>query len=568
MGSGGRTCSDELRKRRERVCLRELVEQYAADLHSLLRTYKIAGSPARRERLRRFHQEWLVRLERIVPEGQGAEEQTDHVLLTLHVRQALQDLQREEREAIETAPLLAFSGIVFDLVESWRRKEPLNAQEAARLLDCLAKEVRTIQQNLERHPDTGTNAIIADRAAQALAEVRAGLREWFAFYDGYDPLFTWWAEQPYHEADSTLERYGVYLSETIAQRHEGRDAPIIGTPIGRDALVEDLQTAMIAYTPEELVDIANREMAWCEREMLRAAQDMGYRSDWHEALETVKNLYVPPGEQPALIYRLAAEGIEFAETHDLVTIPDLAKETWRSEMMSAERQRINPFFLGGEVIRISYPTPTMTYEERMMSMRGNNPYFSRSTVFHELLPGHYLQQFMNARFHPYRRLFHNAFWTEGMAFYWEMLFWGLGFNETPEQRIGMLFWRMHRSARVIYTLGIHLGTMTPQDAVDLLVQRVGHELDNARGEVRRLFEGHYGPLYQCAYLVGALEFRALYKEFVTSGRMTARAFHDAILEQGQMPLEVLRGILAGSVPHADMKPSWRFYETVAAPLDA
>jgi uncharacterized protein (DUF885 family) len=40
----------------------------------------------------------------------------------------------------------------------------------------------------------------------------------------------------------------------------------------------------------------------------------------------------------------------------------------------------------------------------MMSMRGNNPSFSRATVFHELIPGHHLQGFMAARYRPYRGL--------------------------------------------------------------------------------------------------------------------------------------------------------------------
>jgi hypothetical protein len=41
-----------------------------------------------------------------------------------------------------------------------------------------------------------------------------------------------------------------------------------------------------------------------------------------------------------------------------------------------------------------------------------------------------------------------------------MLLWDQGFNATPEDRVGALFWRMHRSARIIFSLGFHLGTMT------------------------------------------------------------------------------------------------------------
>jgi uncharacterized protein (DUF885 family) len=68
-----------------------------------------------------------------------------------------------------------------------------------------------------------------------------------------------------------------------------------------------------------------------------------------------------------------------------------------------------------------------------------------------------------------------------------MQLWENDFPRGPEDRIGMLFWRMHRAARIIFSLSFHLERMTPQEAVDFLVDRVGHELANAEGEVRRSF---------------------------------------------------------------------------------
>src|SRR5437763_16630695 len=134
---------------------------------------------------------------------------------------------------------------------------------------------------------------------------------------------------------------------------------------------------------------------------------------------------------------------------DRTTRVKCAQESWRMEMMTPERQLVSPFFLGGETILVSYPTNSMSHEQKMMSMRGNNPHFSRATVFHELIPGHHLQGFMTARYKPYRALFGTPFWTEGGALCWEMLFWNLNFPKKPENRIRMLFWRMHRCARII-----------------------------------------------------------------------------------------------------------------------
>jgi len=294
--------------------------------------------------------------------------------------------------------------------------------------------------------------------------------------------------------------------------------------------------------------------------MKKASRELGYGDDWHKALEHVKNLYVEPGKQPELIKKLALEAIKFVEDNDLVTVPELARDSWRMEMMTPERQLVSPFFLGGETILVSYPTNTMAHEQKMMSMRGNNPHFSRATVHHELIPGHHLQGFMAARYKPYRSVFSTPFWTEGGALYWELLLWDLNFAKTPEDKIGMLFWRMHRCARIIFSLSFHLEKMTPQECIDLLVNKVGHERDNATAEVRRSFDGSYGPLYQIAYLVGGLQIYSLNRELVKSGKMTNRTFNDAVRIENRIPIEMVRASLTKQKLTRDFQTSWKFYQ--------
>ena len=230
------------------------------------------------------------------------------------------------------------------------------------------------------------------------------------------------------------------------------------------------------------------------------------------------------------------------------------------EMMSPERQKVSPFFLGGEVILVSYPTDAMAHGDKLMSLRGNNEHFSRAVVHHELIPGHHLQGFMNERYNAHRRLFGTPFWHEGNALYWEFRLYDLGFPRGPEDRVGMLFWRMHRAARIIFSLSFHLERMTPDEAVDFLVERVGHERANAEAEVRRSFNGSYPPLYQAGYMLGGLQFRALQEELVGSGRMSERAFHDAILQGGSMPVEMVRARLTGTLLDRGHEASWRFYD--------
>ena len=126
----------------------------------------------------------------------------------------------------------------------------------------------------------------------------------------------------------------------------------------------------------------------------------------------------------------------------------------------------------------------------------------------------------------------------------------MGFHDTPEERVGALFWRMHRCARIIFSLNFHMGLWSPQEAIDFLVEKVGHERDNATAEVRRSFQGGYGPLYQAAYLLGGLQLRGLRKELVESKQMTNKQFHDEILRQGSMPIALIRLGLTKTEAHA------------------
>lgn len=126
--------------------------------------------------------------------------------------------------------------------------------------------------------------------------------------------------------------------------------------------------------------------------------------------------------------------------------------------------------------------------------------------------------------------------------------------------MGMLFWRSHRLARIIFSLKFHLGEMTPDEAIDLLVDRVGHERANAEAEVRRSFNGSYPPLYQAAYMLGGMQIRALHEELVGGGRMTNRDFHDAILQGGRMPIEMVRARVTGAPLARDYRANWKFFQ--------
>ena len=562
-----------------------VVDRFSTDLASVSRRYDATDSPAQRARMREFYSTWLKRVGEIDFDKMGQEGKVDYVLLSNYLKHQIALIDRREKQRTEMTALIPFADRLLALQDSRRNLTTIDSRAAANTLAIVAQQVDTLRASFEsphsdstsKKPSTApkVSKTVANRAADNVDQIRTVVGTWYKYYDGYDPNFSWWAKNPYKKLDDALKKYAKTLREKVVGFKAGagdstntNEGPIIGDPISADGLKEDLRYEMIPYTPEELISIAEREYAFSLSEMKKASRAMGFGDNWKAAVEKVKDTYVDPGKQPDLIRDLARQAEAFFDQHDWVTIPKLAREDWRMEMMTPERQRVAPFFLGGESILVSYPTADMTEEEKMMSLRGNNPHFAHATVFHELNPGHHLQGFMSARYNSHRRLFSTPFWSEGQSLYWEMFLWDHGFDSTPEDRVGALVWRMHRSARIIFSLDFHLGKMTPEQSVKFLVDTVGFERANAEGEVRRSFNGSYSPLYQIAYMIGGLELRALHKELVDSGKMTDRAFHDAVLQGGPMPIAMVRARLENIPLTRDGAAAWRFADALPPPVPA
>ncbi len=528
--------------------LEPLLVDYKASVEALGRSYPLSVSQERNDRFLRFFQDHQKELAAIDRKTLSRHARADAVLFGNLLEKSVSGHRWELARLTRIQPFLDRLIPAIRLLEAHRRLEPVDPKAAAA---ALAQVTKSLEDGEPIPEDAGD----AFRSSQALEEVSSALRAWEQFYGGYDPLFSWWTQKPFAELKAAVERVEKRFKEKL---DDAADLSV-GPPCGRERLVEQIRQEMVAYSPEELLEIGRKEFAWCENEMRKAAAELGFGDDWKAAMEHVKDLHVAPGDQPQMVKGLAIEAIEYLRSNDLLTVPPLAAETWRMGMMSAEKQKINPFFLGGEQIIVSYPTGEMSHSDKLMSMRGNNPHFSRATVQHELIPGHHMQFYMLRRHKPYRSIFGTCFWIEGWTLYWELLLWDLGFPRGPEDRIGMLFWRMHRCARIEFSLSYHLGLMSAEACVDMLVDRVGHERANAEGEVRRSFRGDYPPLYQAAYMLGGLQMMAMRRDVIGSGKMTDKQFHDAVMHENQMPLAVLRSLLLGDEFEGEFDANWRFY---------
>lgn len=541
------------------TALYQFATVFREDQGSLRRYYQIPMSEERNQRFREFYSGKLQELKALDFEALSDGGKADHFLIRRYIRQQLQDLEEEQAFITEFGSEFDFMKPLHDLEAKRRRGKDLEGKDVAHAMDQMR---RALEEKLQQFRETGRefNRQDARNAGYLLNGYNQALSSLNEFYTGYDPDYNWWVPDTSQALDSLLKEFGSYISDHIRQGEGVEDdgSGIVGYPIGRKELLERLNYELIAYSPEELITIAEREYAWCEARMKETAKEMGFGSDWKKALEAVKENHVPLGQQPEAMLDLYDQSVGFLKEHDLVSIPPIAEETWRMTMLSPEAQKISPFFLGGEVLQISYPTDAMEHEYKLMSMRGNNIHFSRAVIHHELIAGHHLQRFMMNRYKPYR-FYYTPFWMEGWALYWEFLLWEMDFPRSPEDRMGMLFWRMHRAARIMFSLNYHLGKWTPQQCIDFLVDNVGHERSTAEGEVRRSFTGRYGPLYQIAYMIGALQFWELKKELVDEGDLSLKEFHDRVLHESAMPVTVLRELLTDAPFPREVENDWKFY---------
>lgn len=534
------------------------IEQIRQDLDDIGTFYSIEISPLRRLKFQEYYKDQLTDLQEAPFDSYDQQSRIDFLLLKNYLRRNFKQLELDMENDNETIALLPFTGLILQLIEDRQNMVMMDGKKAAQDIYEIGQNIFNVKkQVLSGKLDMKkTNAF---RAAKIVDDLSRHLVEWFDFFNGYDPMFSWWVAEPYRRAAVALTNIASTIREELVGIKPGNEDAIVGSPIGYTGLLADLKAEKIPYTPEEIIAIGEKEWEWCEAEMKKAAREMGF-DNWREALEVVKNNYVEPGAQPSLIRDLAQEAIDYVQKHDLITVPSMAAELWPMFMMPPADQKVNPFFLGGESIIVAYPTDGMGHEAKLMSMRGNNIHFARATVFHELIPGHHLQMHMVSRYRAYRQMFDTPFWIEGWSLYWEMILWDKGFQRSAEDKIGMLFWRMHRCARIIFSIKFHLGEMSADECIEMLVENVGHERATAEGEVRRSFNGDYSPLYQAGYMLGALQLYAMRREIVDAGFMTEKEFHDRIMRENEMPIEFLRALILEIPVTMDYNASWRFYD--------
>ena len=165
-----------------------------------------------------------------------------------------------------------------------------------------------------------------------------------------------------------------------------------------------------------------------------------------------------------------------------------------------------------------------------------------STAFHEAYPGHHMQGAValeKENLHPIQRYFFLSGFGEGWGLYSERLADEMGLFSSDVDRLGLLSNEALRAARLVVDSGMHALGWTRQQSIDYVLAHTTETEARATAEVDRYIAV---PGQATAYMIGALEIRKLRDEAKAKlgDKFDIRAFHDAALEDGSLPLWVLR----------------------------
>jgi uncharacterized protein (DUF885 family) len=168
-------------------------------------------------------------------------------------------------------------------------------------------------------------------------------------------------------------------------------------------------------------------------------------------------------------------------------------------------------------------------------------------TLHEAVPGHHLQISLAQELQnlpEYRKNTSYTAFVEGWGVYSESLGEEMGFYQDPYSKFGQLTYEMWRAARLVVDTGLHSMGWTRQQAIDYFVANTPKTAQDITVEVDRYI---VWPGQALGYKIGQLKIRELRTkaERELGPKFDVRAFHDVVLSQGAIPLDVLEQRVAG-----------------------
>ncbi|MBI2386892.1 MAG: DUF885 domain-containing protein [Elusimicrobia bacterium] len=336
-----------------------------------------------------------------------------------------------------------------------------------------------------------------------------------------------------------------YLEKT----RTGGDIGLSAVPGGRAMYRHKIRSHTTAdKSADELHRIGLAELEVLRGEMTQIARRAGHAGDLESYLETVR-------ADPANFFKTREEVLKDAELlvgRATARLPEWFGTLPRTALVV---KPVEAFQEKNEAAARYFQPPTdlsrpgayyiNTYKPE------SRPRFSMTSLaVHEGVPGHHLQIALaleNRELPQFRRSAGFTAYVEGWALYAERLGDEMGLYGDDLSRLGMLSDQALRAARLVVDTGIHAKGWTREKAVEFMRSNTPMSREEIEAEVDRYT---VWPGQALAYKVGQLEIAALRDEVKarTGRRFDIKAFHDAVLRHGPLPLPVLRGSVLETFP--------------------
>ncbi len=302
----------------------------------------------------------------------------------------------------------------------------------------------------------------------------------------------------------------------------------------------------------DLYEFGQRQIEEAERRMHYYAEQIAPGRPWEEALDTLKDEHPEP-EQLLDAYRAARDAaLEHIVDNDLMTIPENQRCTveevptyLRASIPLGVMNTAAPFSRGNASKLLISPVDDSDPARMRDHLREQNYGFIRSITFHEIYPGHHLQSVLHKRADGLiRKKFRSPLFVEGWGLYTEDLMQETGFLHSDRLKFFGARNALWRALRIIIDMGLGAGEMTPEEAVQLLMERVGQGEHMARGEVMR-YTRMENATYQSCYMYGKTLIRQLREEYreMMGPDFSRRDFHDNLCAHGSPPVPLVREVL-------------------------
>ncbi|HXW16267.1 MAG TPA: DUF885 family protein [Terriglobia bacterium] len=298
------------------------------------------------------------------------------------------------------------------------------------------------------------------------------------------------------------------------------------------------QMTTTEMSPEDIHQMGLQQVAEIEAEMLKLARQQGYPDlpSFNEHIRKAPQLYASSGEQLLGLYKHYTDQM-YAKLPQLFgRLPKTKLEVVPMEAFRAPNAVPADYSIGaGDGSRPG-----------RINVNEYNPGHRlllnvEAIAYHEGIPGHHLQ-FSIAQeqtdLPDFRRFASYNAYSEGWAFYAERLGKEMGFYRDPYSEYGRLENEMWRSVRLVVDTGVHSKHWSRQQMVDFFRQHTAMDEPNIETEVDRYIAW---PGQALAYKLGqmkVIELRELARQQLGE-RFDLHAFHDALLGDGPLPLDVL-----------------------------